>query len=324
MYQLTSWNNQRKLASILDHNEYGMVMHPPSFSWPGHVFPDAQSWHRSGSRLQSTINHQRISGYYVGFSIRSGRLDILAVQQTKIAVSAVDYFFVLETYPRHTCRYAWTRVGCSDGGTTMGLDMSHMNLCKLPDSIWQLPHLRTLDLTHNRLVVLPDSISRAAQLEHLDLANNQLRELPDCIGQLTQLRSLNLAGNRLTTLPDSIGQLTRLEHLDLAGNRLTALPDSIGQLTRLEHLDLAGNRLTTLPDSIGQLTQLQDLILNDNQLTALPLSLRALRALMQLYLHGNARLGLPPEVLGPRWYQVLNPTLGVAPAKPLEILRHYF
>ena len=40
-----------------------------------------------------------------------------------------------------------------------------------------------------------------------------------------------------------------------------------------------------------------------------------------LYLHGNTALGLPPEVLGPTFF---DSTRTNPPAEPLEILRKYF
>jgi internalin A len=177
------------------------------------------------------------------------------------------------------------------------LNIHHNPLTELPESIGQLTALRTLSLHNNKLTSLPESIGQLTVLRELDLEYNQLTSLPESIGQLTALRELSVAFNRLTHLPESIGQLPALRMLLLNSNQLTSLPESLGQLTALRELSLYNNQLTTLPESLGNLTELRGLSLSSNQLTSLPESLGQLTALRELSLSSNQLTSLP-ESLG--------------------------
>ncbi len=202
------------------------------------------------------------------------------------------------------------------------LDLSDLELAKLPEALGQLTQLQHLDVSVNRLTALPEALGQLTQLQHLDGSVNQLTALPEALGQLTQLQHLYVFVNRLTALPEALGQLARLQHLAVSVNPLTALPEALGQLTQLQHLAVSDNQLTALPEALGQLTQLQHLAVSDNQLTALPKSLRQLKNLKGLYLHANPVLGLPPEVLGPDIRRVRSNK--EKPANPAEILEYYF
>jgi len=175
------------------------------------------------------------------------------------------------------------------------LDLAHLGLTAVPDSIGQLTALTELDLNGNQLTAVPDWIGQLTALIGFFFSRNRLTAVPDSIGQLTALTVLYLSGNQLTAVPDSIGQLTALTELHFSGNRLTAVPDWIGQLTALTELDLSGNQLTAVPDSIGQLTALTELDLSGNQLTAVPDSIGQLTALTKLDLSGNQHLFSPPR-----------------------------
>ncbi|WP_133884327.1 COR domain-containing protein [Glycomyces sp. NRRL B-16210] len=173
------------------------------------------------------------------------------------------------------------------------LDLSGLDLQRLPPELATLTNLSRLYLSDNRLTTLPDSIGNLTQLTRLYVEGNQLTTLPESIGNLTQLTRLYLNGNRLTSFPDNI---TKLTNLDLSSNRLTTLPDSIGNLNRLNRLNLEGNQLTTLPESIGNLTQLNQLNLDNNRLTTLPESIGNLTQLTRLYVEGNQLTTLPESI----------------------------
>jgi len=230
------------------------------------------------------------------------------------------------------------------GEASTELDLSRLDLIRVPDSIGQLNQLQVLHLSSNQLTNLPESIGQLTQLQRLDLEDNQLAALPEAIGQLSQLQELDLEGNQLTALPEAIGQLSQLQELGLNGNQLTSLPDAVGQLTQLQELTLMGSQLTSLPEAIGQLNQLLLLDLDDNQLTLLPEaigqlnqlqllylrnnqlcsltnSLGNLKSLEVFYLHNNQALDLPIEVLGP---DIGEEGKWSPPAKPSDILDYYF
>jgi Leucine-rich repeat (LRR) protein len=75
------------------------------------------------------------------------------------------------------------------------LDLSHLGLSTVPDTIGQLTSLTSLYLGLNRLTTVPDAIGRLTSLTELDLSGNQLTAVPDTIGQLTNLTTLNIEGN---------------------------------------------------------------------------------------------------------------------------------
>jgi internalin A len=129
---------------------------------------------------------------------------------------------------------------------------------------------RKLDLTHMGLSELPESIGQLTALETLYLGVNRLSDLPNSIGQLTDLRELHLHTNKFSVLPGSFSQLTALETLNLCDNKLTELPESIGQLTALRSLGLDDNQLTELPGSLRRLKLLTGLYLHGNEALGLP------------------------------------------------------
>ncbi|MGH7599042.1 MAG: COR domain-containing protein, partial [bacterium] len=123
------------------------------------------------------------------------------------------------------------------------LSLSGIKLTKVPESLCQLTHLRSLNLSINELTALPKWLGQLTQLQSLNLSNNQLTGLPESLGQLTQLQSLKLSANQLTALPESLGQLTRLQQLNLRYNQLTDFPTTLVQLEHLKELDLHFNPL---------------------------------------------------------------------------------
>ena len=176
------------------------------------------------------------------------------------------------------------------------LDLSSLDLTKLPESISQLGQLQKLNLSNNQLSELPASISQLSQLHELFLDDNQLSELPESIGQLSQLQILNLSNNQLSELPVSIGQLSQLQSLDLSGNQLSELPASISELRQLQSLNLDSNQLRELPARIGELSQLHTLNLDNNQLSMLLTSISHLSQLWFLSLSNNQLSELPASI----------------------------
>ncbi len=149
------------------------------------------------------------------------------------------------------------------------VNLSKLNLNKLPDSIGQLTSLTKLDLNGNQLSVLPDSIGNLKNLTELNLQNHQLSDLPDSIGYLAKLTFLNLSRNKITSIPYTIDYLVNLSTLNLSNNQLKMLPNSIGSLSQLADLKLSNNQLTELPEKMRELTKLISIDLDGNPLTDL-------------------------------------------------------
>jgi internalin A len=123
------------------------------------------------------------------------------------------------------------------------LDLTNLNLTKLPIEITKAKHLKVLYLSDNYLVDLPDFIGSLEMLRELDLRNNRILQLPNEISKLTQLTNLDLRRNQLETVPFGITDLANLKVLDLRNNRIQELPLEIIKLVNLRRLDLRGNHL---------------------------------------------------------------------------------
>ncbi|KOM49456.1 hypothetical protein LR48_Vigan08g028300 [Vigna angularis] len=87
-----------------------------------------------------------------------------------------------------------------------------MHCCiKVPDSIGDLIHLRSLDLSYAKIGRLPDSTCSLYNLQELKLNNCvNLKELPLTLHALTNLRRLELMRTTLTKAPLRLGKLKNL------------------------------------------------------------------------------------------------------------------
>jgi internalin A len=189
-----------------------------------------------------------------------------------------------------------SRAEYDNAGNITALDLSGLQLTRLPPEISQLDRITSLNLSENHLTTLPAEIGQLASVRDLNLSDNRLTSLPAEIGRLSELRYLALWGNKLKSLPAQIGLLHNLQELDLSENQLTSVPPEIGRLINLQFLYLWQNRIKTLPPEIGRLKRLQALFVSQNQMRELPPSLAQLSALQDLDLSCNQITTLPLEV----------------------------
>jgi internalin A len=110
---------------------------------------------------------------------------------------------------------------------------------------------KVLDLSSLDLKKLPESVRRLQDLEVLDLENNLLDELPEWIGELEGLKAINLTNNRLQGMPQQIVNLQRLAAIYLDNNSLTSLPSSLLNLP-INDISLNANPRLNLPESVLQ------------------------------------------------------------------------
>lgn len=94
------------------------------------------------------------------------------------------------------------------------IDLSILNLSRLPPELWNLTSFTGLDLSHNRLWRLRSELWTLTALKQLDLSRNILPELPLEIRNLTDLRNLDLTGNYLSKLPAELWDLRSLTDLN--------------------------------------------------------------------------------------------------------------
>jgi len=81
-----------------------------------------------------------------------------------------------------------------------------------------------LDLSWVELTKLPPSIGWLSSLRVLDLSNNLLTNIPDALRELTQLQRLYLYGNKLTDIPDWLAKMPMLKQLYIFDNPITQPP----------------------------------------------------------------------------------------------------
>ncbi|CAL5201622.1 unnamed protein product [Lathyrus oleraceus] len=108
------------------------------------------------------------------------------------------------------------------------------------DLLPTLRRLRVLSLSHHRnFTVLPDSIYNLLHLRYLDLSYTDIKSLPESICDLYYLQTLNLSScSSLTELPVDIGKLINLRHLDMSGSRISKMPIQIVGLENLQTLSV--------------------------------------------------------------------------------------
>lgn len=119
------------------------------------------------------------------------------------------------------------------------------NLTVPHELLCSLKCLRSMDMSHISIKELPDSVGDLMHMRYLDLSHTDIKELPESICSLCNLQTLILANcNKLLLLPEGTKDLINLFHLDLTGCwHLRSMPPSFGTLTSLQRLHrfVAGN-----------------------------------------------------------------------------------
>lgn len=167
------------------------------------------------------------------------------------------------------------------------LNLSGLNLSRLPETIGLLTGLRVLNLSHNQLETLPRRLAKLQNLEQLNCNSNGFDDVPEVITLLPHLKRLEMTDNGIIHISETIRHARGLEWLDLSDNMLQHLPEGIGHLNRLRHLDLSTNMVNALPDSMGQLQQMEYFNCSDNELREFPSSIAELPKLRQYIKEGN-------------------------------------
>lgn len=180
------------------------------------------------------------------------------------------------------------------------LNLNHLNLVKVPDSLKQLTQLKSLNLSTNNLITLPKWLGELKYLVFLDLSHNQLTNLPETLGNLVELQELILHTNNLKAMPKWLESLTNLYNLSLSYNENLILPKSFSGIGNLTRLTINQINLSNIPEWICNLKLLRDLEIGGNSLTQIPESFGNLVNLTRLGLGfenmGNP-LGAIPESL---------------------------
>lgn len=188
------------------------------------------------------------------------------------------------------------------------LNLTELNLSKLPTGIGQLKNLTDLDLTYNDIDDVEfEKISQLTKLTKLDMAYNELRYLPPSIGKLKALNSLNLHSNNLRNIPSEIGNLIKLKKLDLFSNdSLHYLPISFSKLQNLVELDLGECGIKEVPEALYALRNIQKLDLSDNDNIEISSKISQLQNLTHLIIYGANLKKLPNAIKTLRNLSILD------------------
>ena len=173
--------------------------------------------------------------------------------------------------------------GLSDSGLKQ-LDLSELNLEKVPGAVWRLKGLTSLWLARNRLAAIPAEVAQLPELTYLNLDGNVLsNSVPDSLAGATKLRWLRLNENKIGELPASLSALKDMRRIYLRKNLLMDVPEVVKEWPELEDLVLDDNAITVVPDWVGtSLPKLRSLSLKGCPITRLPEDLSGLRGLSTL------------------------------------------
>ena len=156
------------------------------------------------------------------------------------------------------------------------LNISGLELTRIPEEIAELQDLRVVEAQGNRIHTLTPGLLSLSGLEKLDLCWNALTEIPDAIDQLTELRSLDLSSNLFRSFPEALARLTWLEELDFSSEtyspkmKMKSLPACLGEMKGLRDLHRGAHRFEALPEALLELPALEVLSLGSGWIAELP------------------------------------------------------
>ncbi len=146
------------------------------------------------------------------------------------------------------------------------LNLTSLNLKKVPKLIFRLQTLEKIDLSNNQLKTLPKKFALLKNLKFLMLSKNKMKKMPSLIRNFNLLKDLELDHNRLERLPDIFNFLNSLGTLKIEGNKLKKLPKSMQKLHNLWHLNVKNNCLREIPDYVINLPNLLYINYSNNPL----------------------------------------------------------
>lgn len=207
--------------------------------------------------------------------------------------------------------------------TIFQLGLAHLNLTKIPDSVFLFKNLKALDLSSNQLTKISKKLKRLKHLNLLKierngdkiksakmdtikaqirLVNKQMEERDSLAMILSKKREeANEQKVVMITSPDSLLiQLKQLwkdefeekNRLAESWNKQVKFP----RLKNIKSLFFSYNRIETLPKSLKNLRKLTEIQLHDNQITAFPIVLTKCKKLQKINLANNQIESVTPKL----------------------------
>lgn len=142
-------------------------------------------------------------------------------------------------------------LACSKHNDNICIDLSGMNLTKIPDSIYENSNIVYLNLGSKKKEIYPP----LSTLQEKDTGFNHIQKIDEKIGNLKNLKELNLFSNSLKRLPKNIIKLQKLETLDISQNKDLKLVEEIDKFKKLKSLQIL--KIVNIPISQQQLKLLK-------------------------------------------------------------------
>jgi internalin A len=120
----------------------------------------------------------------------------------------------------------------------------------------------TLDLSSLELTKIPLELSKLTQLTKLDLSDNKIKEIQE-LEQFQQLIMLDLSNNKITEIK-GLEKLSQLRKLSLSSNKILEIK-GLEQFSQLTRLSLSSNQIVEIK-GLEKLSQLAEIYLNNNQI----------------------------------------------------------
>ena len=145
--------------------------------------------------LEMYLRTKSLNSLFELLDITCTTSDILYVQKhlwicksvTLVACSRVNVFVMPTVFGR-----VFSNLRC--------LDMSNMNLKRLPEAIVECVSLKKIILQRNYIKFIDVQLGRLVNLQWLDLSDNQIDILPRTLASLTKLDTLDISRNQLFTM----------------------------------------------------------------------------------------------------------------------------
>ncbi|MFK7971365.1 MAG: leucine-rich repeat domain-containing protein [Bacteroidia bacterium] len=196
------------------------------------------------------------------------------------------------------------------------LNLSNMNLSKIPEMVFDLSHLHELKLMANNITIIPKEISRLTRLSHLYLSQNNIRKIPSGIlKEMPFLECIDLGENPINykVVNDIYAEqekwidyrrfVLELDELPINSEfiafmgKIDEIPMKVFDFFDLKHLLISGQNLTEIPREIERFKNLRKLDLFDNKISSIPPELMQLSSLESINLSGNEFEVFPDEIL---------------------------